>query len=490
VVDSDEESLGSGDEHGSYPCPTAGDNDCLAGLDNPEDEDGTSSAPQPTSGSKRKRSNPKKHEGIITKEAAMGMLSSLNMSASRMNDYVCAKVFNAFSSGMYFKFLAQCRAADEAWAFDVQLSISRVQKLSNMLSCVVSTVKQAEDALLPPKDNSSSKGFGSTPPVYGSARLSYAMACTMSSTSPPTLKSVELARAAVVRQSALGGESVRCCVTGALLEGDCLELKPSGKGPGGVGTTPAVLVRSDFEHFFSMLWFCFRIEHVIRQFAKCWMDDVVAARVEEGTQAEAEGPTSSKHNEDMDLGEAERLSHASTSLGAAFKLDADEASGESGGLNMKGLCEKFSRECNDTVAHMHRTFMHGYSHVLESLYAHQPVISFLRECAGGGTTEEGGSSGRSTAKKETKKRGTSPLEGTATKKRKEDNQQGATKQKAATNQQQSTPKTKRKEVPAEKPRSLSSRDFSAEDGSSHSESESSVVDLEDDMLDCGEDDEC
>jgi hypothetical protein len=384
------------------------------------------------SSGKRKRSVPKKHDSIMSKQAAMGMLASLNIPAPRMKDYVCAKVFNAFSCGMYFKFLTQCRAADEAWAFDVQSSISNVQKLNGMLTCVVNTLKQAEERCASISHGDEALNAGPPGAAHDMPRLTHAVVCTMSSTSPPVRRRVEHVKAAISKglehaqqvnqqqqqqqqQGALCAP-LRCCITGSVLEDECLELKPAGKAQGGMVPAPAALVRVDFEHFFTMLWFCYKIDHVIRQFAKCWMDDVMekgqaCAAADEGCDNGKDGgeddcligsthgrgaatsntgvgkgggtgeisdPAPSAKCENVAVDET--IHKQSVSLGVmAFEQSRDGVPDEPGALNMQALCEKFSKDCDETISCMHKVFMHGYAHVIESIYSHLPVVQFLEE---------------------------------------------------------------------------------------------------------------
>jgi hypothetical protein len=202
-----------------------------------------------------------------------------------------------------------------------------------------------------------------------------------------------------------------------VLEDECLELKPAGKAQGGAGPAPAALVRVDFEHFFTMLWFCYKIDHVIRQFAKCWMDDVMekgqaCAATDEGCDNGKDGgeedcrlvgstngrgvatsntgggkgggtgeiSDSAPSAKGENVAVEETIHKQSVSLGVmAFEQSRDGVPDEPGALNMQALCEKFSKDCDETISCMHKVFMHGYAHVIESIYNHLPVVQFLEE---------------------------------------------------------------------------------------------------------------
>ena len=233
---------------------------------------------------------------------------------------MCARCFDVFSGGMYRKFLVQSRSAKEAWAFNVQLSISKVQKLGKMMACVVNSVKLAEE-----QDG-------------GGLMLGSALSACMNSSTPPVSRPVASVRQALAR--CLVDGPVQCGVTGAVLEDQCIEVRASSKSSqpaaeqGGVLLHPPVVVHPDFEHFFNMLWYCSKIEHVVRHMGKCWMEDFQSS--------------------------CEQLA------------DGEEpGSEEEGGVRMQAMCEKYSKDNEEVIADMHAAFIYAYEFVLESVYAHQ-----------------------------------------------------------------------------------------------------------------------
>ncbi len=91
----------------------------------------------------------------------------------------------------------------------------------------------------------------------------------------------------------------------------------------------------DFEHFFSMFWFCCKIEHIVRHMTKCWLED---------------------NSDDKQLA-----------------LGGDSAEGEEGVLDMQSMCEKFSSEQEEYIKDMHAVATHAFSHVIHSIYTYPPM---------------------------------------------------------------------------------------------------------------------
>lgn len=123
---------------------------------------------------------------------------------------------------------------------------------------------------------------------------------TFSSSCPPTVKKVEAVRAAFARHhqtcngAAVGSGPIVCSVTGVALEDTCVELRGMYKvhnssSRGGVDEgeedetsvqpivpgsacapvfEPPVVVHADLFHFFSMLWYCCKMEHIVRSLAR------------------------------------------------------------------------------------------------------------------------------------------------------------------------------------------------------------------------------
>ena len=124
------------------------------------------------------------------------------------------------------------------------------------------------------------------------------MNCVISS-SPPTLKRVNLIQGtAMSRHSHQGSRGVQenavvCCVTGSVLDDMCVELRGAYKRSATAGTSPdnrndekdaeaadlphpspspalepSVVVHPDLLHFFNLLWYCCKMEHVVRSIVR------------------------------------------------------------------------------------------------------------------------------------------------------------------------------------------------------------------------------
>ena len=363
---------------------------------------------------------PKKQDGFVTKEAAAALLSSCQLTRAEFHDFVCARSFDVFSGGMYRKFLVQSRAAKEAWAFNVQSSICKVQKLSKLMVCVLNSLKLADAECSRRGENADPSASSSYP------SLGLAMGSCVNSSTPPVVRQVNAVRAAFARccqrvEPVGGGVVVRCCVTGAVLDDQCVEVRACSKVsqhqqmltsakrkaedlstsgdedhqedsiPGTMPPPhhplnplqPPVVVHQDFEHFFSMLWFSGKIEHVVRHMAKCWMDDFQTLASEGGGSAKETGLEDNQggavENEaviycvgDKAVGEETHISRGDRMEEAANGSSAD---GENG-LRMQGMCETYSKDNEELIAEMHAAFIYAYELVLESVYAHQSMVDF------------------------------------------------------------------------------------------------------------------
>lgn len=211
----------------------------------------------------------------------------------------------------------------EEWAFSVQGSISKMQKQAKTLMAVIHCLRAVEESQ---QKEGPRKGLGQV------------MIEAINSSVPPTLKRVDAVQAAFSRSG--GGGEVRCSVTGTLLELECLELrgpsKPTGPDAGSTPDPPLV-VHPDLEHFFLMLWYICKMEHVVRSIAKNWKDEYLASR-----------PQGEQDDDDGDDEDSDTLTQT--------------------------LCEKFSSEYEGTILDMHFALEHAISHVLESVYTHQCMV--------------------------------------------------------------------------------------------------------------------
>lgn len=378
----------------------------------------------------------RRQTSTLSYRAALAVVSSCQLQPSEFHDFVCARAFDVISGGMYRKFLVQSRAAKEDWAFNVYTSIGKVQKLIKALSGIVHTMKCAEE-----NTDISRKGGGNGPMLFSSV-LTEVMNCS----SPPCRKRVETVRTTldkfhhqimantIIQKQDTSSElivPVRCSVTGVELDEDCIEVRPMTKSTSFVtpllqskdankedddaGTFekpssscsvkkvrhvtlhPPIVVHPNLEHFFQMFWFVCKIEHIVRNMARSWMDENgIACGGGDNTgggdddkrkDVSADRSSSSGSPPDAMRALDGTRSAAATSSEVDVSVAPASRSGSSGAVaaaaaagteedNTQAACERFSTEQASVIRDMHGVLRHGASHVIESLYAHSSLASF------------------------------------------------------------------------------------------------------------------
>jgi hypothetical protein len=337
-------------------------------------------------GSRRQaKQTPKRQSGFITHKAALNLASSFQVLASEFHDFVCARSFDVISGGMYRKFLVQSRASKEEWAFGVQTSMCKIQRQVKTLIGMVNSLKCVEEGIMEqtvvgafPTSVQNHHSDSNEPPQQTHKRTLYSvLSDVMNSSTPPTQRRVHSIKPVPIpgckfpsfEDPSSVAPSVYCSVTGIKLDDLCVEVKPSGRiqqrlqrdeagcekkeeeeesatKENGNGTscatkqkhqsliTAAVFVHADLEHFFNMFWFCYKIEHIVRHMARCWLED---------------------YNQKI--------------LSVAVDKSPEEMDGSGADQDMQSMCELFSREQEGAIKEMHSVMLHAFSHVLESLYA-------------------------------------------------------------------------------------------------------------------------
>ena len=202
-------------------------------------------------------------------------------------------------------------------------------KIMKMMSCVVNSVKVAEQ-----QQQLKKKASSSSTSVAAGSGLAHALRACVNSSVPPLMRTAGAVRQAVARcqqqqqqQPKNEGAVVHCCITGAALEDQCIEVRAASKGGGGgphvqqqqQQQNPPVVVHCDFEHFFHMLWYCSKIEHVVRHMGKCWMEDNPIV----GSSEKSGGGDRGKEKEEEKEVEEE----------------------EEDGIRMQAMCEQYSKVC-------------------------------------------------------------------------------------------------------------------------------------------------
>jgi hypothetical protein len=199
--------------------------------------------------------------------------------------YAQIKAFDVISSGHFKRHLSQSRENGDRWAV---LMYSRQTTVQNRVKDVFSLVAQL-----------------TTP---NSATIQRVCKDVMSCAQPPI--------------RVLTGRNV-CCISGVSTE-HCVDLTRVGKN------SKEVLVHPRFWHFFVLLWFCAKLEYVIRACTKQWLE-----------------------SHDM---------HATPD-------------------NYTTLCEEFSHQNSELVEQLYRLFEKAINYISQSLiiykdkYALRPILT-------------------------------------------------------------------------------------------------------------------
>lgn len=214
------------------------------------------------------------------------------------HDFLCARAYDIISDNRYRKHLARCKEGGDNWAITLQTSISAVQGAIKQVNSTVAKLKEM-------------------------TTLNLHRACkeVIDSTSAPTK----------IREG-----WYPCCITGAKAEG-CLDIGKSCTGknhthtmkPGERGDqicNKDLVVHPRFQHFFLMLWYVSKIEHVIRNYTRCWI---------------------------------EAVSLPSTS--------------DNPNKTVTDICNEFSTQ-NEVFQQMYKVFIHGHAHVMNSLHKYMNPV--------------------------------------------------------------------------------------------------------------------
>jgi hypothetical protein len=143
------------------------------------------------------------------------------------NAYAQAKAFDVISAGQFKRHLGTCRENGDRWAV---IMYNRQNKVNSKVRELFALVNQ----LTTPRSQQIQKICKDV------------MACAQ-----PPIK-------------VLTGRNT-CCITGVLIE-HCIDLTRAGKN------SMEVYVHPRYWHFFVFLWFCAKLEYVIRACTKQWMD--------------------------------------------------------------------------------------------------------------------------------------------------------------------------------------------------------------------------
>ena len=156
-----------------------------------------------------------------------------DLTLKEFRDFFLVKAFDVVGNGTYRKHLARCKEGGDPWAVEMSNS---VQTMQAHIRDVVSAVQS-----MPQTPN----------------KLHEICRDVMISAQPPIK---------------LHAGCVTCCITDKQCM-KCLDLSKSHK------SNTCVFVDARFCYFFMLLWYCNKLEYIIRSFTRTWLD----ARNEEET---------------------------------------------------------------------------------------------------------------------------------------------------------------------------------------------------------------
>ena len=143
--------------------------------------------------------------------------------------------------------------------------------------------------------------------------------------------------------------------------------------PPTVKNTGDTLLHPRFTHFFLLLWFVCKLDHVLRNFTRCWLENLAVHEeqasppVSPGTAAQP--PAKRRRG----CGAEDRHSEA-----LACETQQHTAQGgvgeEDEGETIKSMCEKFAEQ-DEVFLAMCNAFNHGFRHICTSLNMGQPAVS-------------------------------------------------------------------------------------------------------------------
>lgn len=155
------------------------------------------------------------------------MSSNLHVcSFDEFQSFFKAKAFDVIGNGTFRKHLAKCKDAGDVWAVEMGNHMQSVQNHIKEITTIVTNMPQTSN------------------------KMHEICKEVMMGAQPPTK---------------LYAGCVTCCVTNRQCI-KCLDLTRNHKG-----TTP-VFVDARFCYFFMLLWYCHKIEYVMRSFTRTWLD--------------------------------------------------------------------------------------------------------------------------------------------------------------------------------------------------------------------------
>jgi hypothetical protein len=184
--------------------------------------------------------------------------------------FYLAKSFDVIGMGTFRRHLCKCKEAGDPWAVTMSAGMGRINQAVKTIQTRVSQIPRPRYALL--QQLCKDVMVGAQPPI----RM-YAGYTT-------------------------------CCLSGVSCN-TCIDLTRPAKN------AQHVYIHARFSHFFLMLWYCNKLEYVVRSCAKAWL----------------------------------------------------EKQGDRGEVNYKRLCEMFQEDTDDFCDSLHGVFTRSFAHVSKTL---------------------------------------------------------------------------------------------------------------------------
>ena len=296
------------------------------------------------------------------------------------HDYACAKTFDILSKGMYKKFLAQSRIDGEEWACKVVQSVTRVQQVVSCIHQLIQEMAVWEGRKMPINLSALSEACievmdAAVPPKK---RKHTSSVCCITGIHLPAEEGVEIMKRKdhssflSIASSLPKEEGEEDHEDEEEEEEEEQQVSMHPKGRGGLkrkrseagrnvdngSSYQEIVVHPRFMHFFNMLWFVCRIDHVLRNIAKGWMASTNSGAEKQRQRKKVQAHSQAKKST---LNEDESAACSQIALMQSMRQEEEN---QAEGI---GLCQKFADQNAETIASMGIMFRHASRHVYNSL---------------------------------------------------------------------------------------------------------------------------
>jgi hypothetical protein len=141
--------------------------------------------------------------------------------------FYLAKSYDVIGQGTYRRHLCKCKEAGDPWAVDMNVGLTKVHGLVKAIQARVAGIPRPRNALL--QQLCRDVMVGAQPPIKMFAGYT------------------------------------QCCLSGVSCN-TCIDLTRP------IRNAQHVHIHARFSHFFLMLWYCSKLEYVVRSCAKAWLE--------------------------------------------------------------------------------------------------------------------------------------------------------------------------------------------------------------------------